>query len=395
MKYIKKKFLKLTSETVPYGTEDKLKKYLPLGTKKDQYGNYYISIGENYSTMFTCHLDTACKEEVKVNHVIDGKYIKTDGTSILGADDKAGMTVMLYMISKNVPGLYYFFIGEEVGCIGSSDLSKTFKMDNIKKVISFDRRGLNSVITEQLYGVCCSDEFALALANQLNESEPTFNYELDDTGICTDSIQFQSLVPECTNISVGYYNEHKNIESQDIEHLVKLCKACVKVDWESLPIKREPSEYDMGGKWWYGNTKKKKKKKKKVAKYDLDLDIDLDNLDLGLDELGIDFDIDEDDLLSLNLDDNEEEEEWSNYNYFYKGNEKQYVSKNWIKVEKEKIMSYLKLVGYSPINVMWDGHTAYFDTSSTIYNYIGTREQLIHLIHGFGSVPKRHLKKAI
>ena len=150
----------------------------------------------------------------------------------------------------------------------------------------------------------------------------------------------------------------------------------------------------MGGKWWYGSTKKKKKKKKKVAKYDLDLDIDLDNLDLGLDELGIDFDIDEDDLLSLNLDDNEEEE-WSNYNYFYKGNEKQYVSKNWIKVEKEKIMSYLKLVGYSPINVMWDGHTAYFDTSSTIYNYIGTREQLIHLIHGFGNVPKRHLKRAI
>ncbi len=30
----------------------------------------------------------------------------------------------------------------------------------------------------------------------------------EDTGVLTDSAQFMGIVPECTNISVGYYDEH-------------------------------------------------------------------------------------------------------------------------------------------------------------------------------------------
>jgi hypothetical protein len=238
---ITKKFLQLTKKTYPHGTEKQLQNHLPLGYQIDEWGNYYLEIGES-TTMFTCHLDTASYSEGKVNHVFDGNYIKTDGSSILGADDKAGMVILLYMIKKEIPGLYYFFLGEERGCIGSSKVSQYWDSlpfsKKINKVISFDRRGTSSIITEQFGGVCCSDIFANELSQRLNSVENSFNFRPDPTGIYTDSAQFIDIVPECTNISVGYYNEHSSSERQDIEFLKKLCKAVIKIDWESLPVVR-------------------------------------------------------------------------------------------------------------------------------------------------------------
>jgi di/tripeptidase len=82
--------------------------------------------------MFTCHLDTVYTDlyygiyEVDIKHVIDGDFIKTNEYTNLGADDKAGMVIMLNMINEKVPGLYYFFQGEETGRIGSSKLSAIF-----------------------------------------------------------------------------------------------------------------------------------------------------------------------------------------------------------------------------------------------------------------------------
>ena len=230
---ITRKFLQLTKKTYPYGTESQLESYLPQGYTKDEFGNYYILIGDNPSTMFTCHLDTACSTQSDIKHVFKDKdLVTTDGTTVLSADDKAGMTVILYMIEKGVPGLYYFFIGEECGCVGSKQVSRVWSGNplskNITKVVSFDRRGTDSVITEQWTGVCCSNDFAVELSKRLNSVDSTFNYKPDPTGIYTDSAQFMSSVQECTNISVGYYGEHGYSELQDLNHLRKLCKAVCK-----------------------------------------------------------------------------------------------------------------------------------------------------------------------
>lgn len=247
-------FLTLTSHTYPYGYEDYLVKKLlhlklfPENIQKDKYGNYFYKIGES-RTMFTSHLDTACRDSGPVTHVIDRNYIKTNGSTILGADDKAGVTIMLWMIKNNIPGLYYFFIGEEVGCVGSGLAAKhiNFRGD-YDRCISFDRRSTESVITHQSSTRCCSDQFADQLASELNKSG--LEYEKDDSGIYTDSAEFTSEIPECTNLSVGYYDEHTVKESQDIEHLVKLTEACLVVNWESLVTKRDPSktEYKSWGR---------------------------------------------------------------------------------------------------------------------------------------------------
>jgi len=252
---IKQKFLELTSRTYPHGTEKEVFPLLCEGLQEDAHGNLFIKIGES-DAMFTAHLDTATSANAAVKHVFEGDLIKTDGTTILGADDKAGVTIMLHMIEKQVPGLYYFFLGEEVGCVGSRKASaeqKDSKIPGIRKVISFDRKGNSSVITYQSGARCCSDAFGTALSKALNEADATFKYENDDTGVLTDSIQFVSIYPECTNISVGYRYEHTFSEQQDIEHLRKLAEACVKVDWNSLPVERDPAttEYKQYGNWNY------------------------------------------------------------------------------------------------------------------------------------------------
>jgi hypothetical protein len=256
---ITEKFIQLTSRTYPHGTESEVFPLLDKNLQSDDFGNLFIKIGES-DVMFTAHLDTATSTLTDIKHVFDGNIIKTDGTSILGADDKAGVTIMLNMIENKIPGLYYFFLGEEVGCIGSKKVAavqKENKIEGINKVISFDRRGTNSIITFQSSARCCSDTFGTALSKALNDVETSFKYENDDTGILTDSVQFVSIYPECTNISVGYYSEHTFSERQDIEHLKKLSEACLKIDWNSLPVERDPktTEYKSYGSFsrYYGD----------------------------------------------------------------------------------------------------------------------------------------------
>ena len=239
-------FLRLTSKTVPYGSEDRLvssmRDLFPKDIKKDEWGNYFYKIGESRS-IFASHLDTVSKEYANVTHVFDGDIIKTDGKTTLGADDKAGITVLLWMIKNKIPGVYYFFIGEEVGCIGSGNAAKYGKFKGeYDRIISFDRRDCNSVITYQSSSRCCSNSFAESLVNEFNKNG--MNYRTDDGGVYTDSAEFTHLIPECTNISVGYYKEHTTSENQNIIHLTNLAESCTKVDWENLPTKRDITKND-------------------------------------------------------------------------------------------------------------------------------------------------------
>jgi hypothetical protein len=248
--FIPEVFIELTKNTYPHGSEniiaDKMFKLglFPEGIDMDEHGNYFCKIGES-RTIFASHLDTVSKVHEPVTHVLDGFIIKTDGTTTLGADDKAGVTILTWMMKNEIPGLYYFFIGEECGCIGSSAAAKSGDFKDYDRIISFDRRATTSIITHQSWSRCCSDAFADAFCDELNKSG--LSYVKDDGGVYTDSAEFVDIIPECTNVSVGYYKEHTFNESQDIEHLVKLADACLKVDWENLPTKRDPLVYEAKG----------------------------------------------------------------------------------------------------------------------------------------------------
>lgn len=271
---VKQLFLNLTKMQITFDKEHTLENFFPESMKKDKFGNYFINIGVS-KTMFCGHLDTYSKKYEKVYHIIEGDIISTNGTTVLGGDDKAGITIMLKMIENNIPGLYYFFRGEEgvtspTGTWGSKQALKEYKdiFKSYERCIAFDRRGFKSIISKQMYTQCCSDEFVNSLSLEFKKTG--MDYIDDKTGMWCDSGVFMELIPECTNISVGYLSEHTFNETQDIKHLEELCNACIKINWEELPVKRDPNaiiphvgnyRYNWGNEWDddFGSYKKKNK----------------------------------------------------------------------------------------------------------------------------------------
>ncbi|MFA5586132.1 MAG: hypothetical protein WDA02_06250 [Saccharofermentanales bacterium] len=280
---VKQLFLNLTKMQITFGKEETLKEFFPDGMQEDEHGNFFIKIG-NSKTMFCGHLDTYSREYKRVYHIIQDDIIMTDGTTTLGGDDKAGIVIMIKMIESGIPGLYYFFRGEEgvtspTGTWGSKQALKSYKdiFKTYEKCIAFDRKGFSSIISQQSYSKCCSDDFVDALSNEFKKQG--LEYEDDKTGMWCDSGVFMGIIPECTNLSVGYQNEHTFKETQDIEHLEKLVDACIKIDWEKLPVKRDPSkvsksygryryDYDYDWDYDYGYYTRKTRNNKKTIIYD-------------------------------------------------------------------------------------------------------------------------------
>ena len=240
-------FLRLTDYTVPAGYEHTLEpvmmEYVP-GLKKDAIGNYYVTIGKS-KTLFTSHLDTYSKTRKKVNHIIEGNIIKTDGTTVLGGDNKNGVTILLYMINKSVPGTYFFFIGEEsivngVGCYGSTNAmvkNRDF-FSQFDRAIAFDRRGKGSFVVRQSARWCASNEFADATILEYKKQGLQFG---KDNAYRTDSAVFMDIIPEITNISSGGAYEHTFIETTDIDYVRNVAIASSNIPWDSLPVVRKPS----------------------------------------------------------------------------------------------------------------------------------------------------------
>ena len=267
---IQQKFLDLTDYTYILGEEDQLLDRLPKELIKDSIGNWYMEIGES-ETMFCCHLDTAAMKKEKVVHDIfltksGDTGVGSSGNTILGADDKAGVVLLMNLIENNVPGLYYFFIGEERGSVGSSGIVKKEpeRFTKYKRCIAFDRRDYGSVITKQKGSTCCSGEFADALAAQLNLTNwgHRKSFSQDPFGIFTDSANFVRLIPECTNLSVGYFHEHSSEEVQNITYLEMLADRIIKINWEELPTVRDHTKVETY-EYNYPSSRRNKKSKKK------------------------------------------------------------------------------------------------------------------------------------
>ena len=169
--------------------------------------------------------------------------------SCLGADCATGNYIMLRLLQANAKGLYCFFRQEEVGGIGSeffrNDPQNEKYWDKLTHCISFDRKGYTSIITEQWGGQCASDEFALDLAEAIAMADVNQRLEsfvADPTGSFTDSANFTDVISECTNLSVGYFNQHTASETQDLQFADDLCDALCQIDWTAINSYRDPKE---------------------------------------------------------------------------------------------------------------------------------------------------------
>jgi hypothetical protein len=101
-----------------------------------------------------------------------------------------------------------------------------------------------------------SDDFAKSFADAVDMPQLIG----DDNGSYTDSNEYMTVVSECTNISVGYYNQHTKNETQDLEYLDILVDALINADWSKLVISRDPNvtddvyEYNRGWSTTYGRS---------------------------------------------------------------------------------------------------------------------------------------------
>ena len=224
----------------------------PMFGEPDDHGNYVTQVGYEPHLCFTAHHDTVHKTEgmqkiVVTNDVVSVADSKT--SNCLGADCTTGIYIMLHMIEAGIEGTYVVHAAEEVGCKGSAALVDDMPdwLTYTKAVISFDRYGDKSVITHQTGMRTASDEFAQSFSDALKMPQ----LKPDDGGSYTDSNEYSMLIPECTNISVGYYGQHGVNETQDLEYLDQLIAALETADWSKLVFKRDPSVveslyYDKG-----------------------------------------------------------------------------------------------------------------------------------------------------
>lgn len=211
---------------------------------KDKVGNIIVSVGKNENKiLWSCHTDTIHPKHIGYAPLVyNNAYVCSQGQRQLGADDGVGVWIMLSMIKAKVDGLYIFHAGEEVGGVGSRHIARENPelLTGIKYAVAFDRKGTGSIITYQYEEMSCSDDFARSLANTLG-----LGHRCDDTGVFTDTANYMDIIPECTNVSAGYENEHTFSEYLCFTYARALRDALIAAHtegkYDTLVCKRDPN----------------------------------------------------------------------------------------------------------------------------------------------------------
>ncbi|MCK5633334.1 M20/M25/M40 family metallo-hydrolase, partial [bacterium] len=160
LKDIVKTFCDLVKIPSPSGNEKNVMKYIKSYLKKinvkyeldnagkyvkSNSGNLIAKIGNGKPTlMFVAHVDTVEDGKKQIKPVIKSGIIKSDGTTILGSDDKAGVAALLEAVKevkdrKNLPITFAVFaVNEEKAPMGVKYLKIREKIDFV-----FDIDGSN------------------------------------------------------------------------------------------------------------------------------------------------------------------------------------------------------------------------------------------------------------
>lgn len=186
----------------------------------DEHGNVFATKGENKTyPCVVAHLDQvqthhshdfALKMEGDIIYAISESFRGPQG---LGADDKNGIWVCLKALSRFDNIKCAFFVGEEIGCIGSSKADMDFFAD-CRFVLQCDRKGSSDLITVAGGVELCSKAFIDAVGAS------DFGYS-ETTGLMTDVMELKErgLAVSACNISCGYYGAHTDSEVTVISEL--------------------------------------------------------------------------------------------------------------------------------------------------------------------------------
>jgi len=211
-----------------YG-EKKMKKFIkgwcryniPEANVVAENGNLYITKGdaETYPCI-VAHLD-----QVQDKHSDDFRCYVSDGKVYgfsvkemrmegLGADDKNGIWIALKCLLQYDVMKVAFFMGEEVGCVGSGKANMEF-FEDCRWVVQCDRRDGGDLISMASCVDLCSQDFLDAIEMD------RFGYH-EEHGLMTDVMELkeQGLKVSCVNMSCGYHRPHTDGEYTVISELM-------------------------------------------------------------------------------------------------------------------------------------------------------------------------------
>ncbi len=120
-------------------------------TVKDTFGNLIASFHAKNSNSteyvaFGCHADTV-NPGMNIEPVIDNGIIRSNGKTILGADDKAGIAIVIEMLrsaKKHPPIEFIITRCEELGIEGSSKLD--YSLIKSKMAYVLDNEGIDGIV---------------------------------------------------------------------------------------------------------------------------------------------------------------------------------------------------------------------------------------------------------
>lgn len=252
----------------PSGNEKKLKRFIKKWVANniegvectwDNAGNVYFTkgISETYPVV-VAHLD-----QVQKAHAKDFKAVITEDIVFgyspsekeyqgLGADDKNGLWIALKCLQTFDVIKVAFFVGEEIGCVGSSKCDMNFFAD-ARFVVEPDRRGGNDLITE-ISGYDIASE---AFLNSFDYA--SFGYK-KTSGLMTDVLELteRGVGVACINMSCGYYNPHSDEEFTVISDLLNALDLVEHIITTCTDVYAHSATYSYGGyngKWgkYYGH----------------------------------------------------------------------------------------------------------------------------------------------
>lgn len=191
----------------------------------DYYGNIVAEktygVGNGPTILLNAHLDV-CKELVEGRKIIKDNHIWSSSKGILGADDRAGVAVILGVLKdlkqrRDFTGKIkiIFTVEEEIGLIGAHKVEDYFLWD-VDAAFVVDRRGTGDIVTScGGYIPFCKESFGQWIEQQASEAG-LMGYKCTAGG-SSDTKVWASHGIQSVNLSVGYRNEHTPAETLNVE----------------------------------------------------------------------------------------------------------------------------------------------------------------------------------
>lgn len=236
--------------------ENKLKSY---GVSYKRVGNNLYSLDKITKPVFSAHLDM-----VETSGVPDKLFLTDDGIiyginkegnqTSLGADDKNGIWLILKMLERGADINFIISDGEEVGCLGITELLSIQEVqdrltENTSYCIVLDRRGATDILSGGSYDVYC-DTLAGCLRNYIRD---TANFEtVVTTGSISDTKELCRYL-ESVNMSVDYYKPHTDKEYTNYEDLCGRLELLIDLVDNFKHYPSQPKDYVKEKPVYYNN----------------------------------------------------------------------------------------------------------------------------------------------